>query len=166
MRILKLSTLFLLAGSMVFAGASKKVPVTMTSEEVEGYFSGAGMGQGQPAETFGYPGPKHVLELEKELELTPEQKYRVEAFFKKMGTEAVYFGKRLVVEELALDEFFRSGQTNLDALGNRLERIGGWKWKLRQAHLVAHVKTKLVLTPEQIKKYQELRSDSTSAGKK
>lgn len=158
MRTVKLGAILFLAGAVVSARPLREIPTSMKAEEAEGYFSGAGMGQGLPAETFGYPGPKHVLELEKELQLTPEQKYHLEAIYKKMHTDALFYGKKMVAEELALDNFFKSGQTNSDLLANRVEKIGGLKWKLRLTHLTAHLKTRLILTPEQIQKYQALRA--------
>lgn len=40
---------------------------------IEGYRTGAGLGMALPAELNGYPGPRHVLDLAAELELTSDQ---------------------------------------------------------------------------------------------
>jgi hypothetical protein len=45
----------------------------LSEQEIEAYLSGQGMGYAKAAELNSYPGPKHVLELARELGLTPAQ---------------------------------------------------------------------------------------------
>lgn len=45
----------------------------LSEQEIEAYLSGQGMGYAKAAELNSYPGPKHVLELARELGLSPAQ---------------------------------------------------------------------------------------------
>lgn len=155
--LIRVLTLCILVVS-VAAAQSSDPPSSMTVEERKGYISGEGAGEGRPAETFGYPSPKRVLELEKELNLTTEQKSRISEIYMRMKRDGSFYGKRIVAEELALDNFFRTGQLDWAALANRVEKVGNLKWKFRTTHFAAHFKTRQVLTPEQVIKFQELRA--------
>jgi Spy/CpxP family protein refolding chaperone len=143
-------------GSAVVAQLPTKKPTSMTGDEMEGYLSGAELGQARPAEAFGYPVPKKVMELKGRLELSSNQEGQMDDIVKKLRTETRYYGKKIVVEELALDNYFRSGQTDFPALANRVEKIGGLRWKLRLAHLAARSSVRKVLTAEQLEKCREL----------
>ena len=46
---------------------------SLSDEEVTQLLGGEGMGLALPAELNGYPGPKHVIELADDLELSTEQ---------------------------------------------------------------------------------------------
>lgn len=153
----------LLMAAVVTAHPPREVPSTMSAQDMERFLKGDDVGEGLPAETFGYPNPKAVLELERDLELTSEQKNKLQGIYRKMIFEASYVGKKLVAEELALDNFFRSGSLNADQLGNRIERIGGFRWRFRWAYLSAYVAARQVLTEDQLKKYQQLKAKASPA---
>jgi hypothetical protein len=53
----------------------------LSAQEIEGLLAGEGMGFALAAELNGHPGPKHVLELASELDLSADQVAQVEAIF-------------------------------------------------------------------------------------
>lgn len=129
----------------------------LSADEVEGLLAGRGMGLAMAAELNGYPGPKHVLELAGELELTEEQRAAVTRSFDAMHREAVALGREVVEAEAGLDALFAEGEATPEALRAALEEIGALRGELRNAHLQAHLETRDLLTDEQVRRYQELR---------
>jgi Spy/CpxP family protein refolding chaperone len=140
-----------------YVGQESRAIKALSPQEVSDFLSGKGMGLAKAAELNGYPGPAHVLELAVQLSLTPEQKTKTEALFKKMQTRAIPLGKELVEEERTLDRLFASRTVNSENLGQSLARIGRLQGEVRQAHLDAHVEQTALLTPAQIEKYNQLR---------
>ena len=162
MKILRFGMLSLVIVSIAVAHPPQEVPSSMTAQEMQGYLSGEGMALVLPALTFGYPDPRRVLEFEMELGLTSEQKGKLQGISKYLSTQARYFGKKFVAEELLLDDFFRTAQTDLPGLSNQLEKIGNLEWNLRLVHLGSYVRTVKILTPEQLEKYRKLASRVSS----
>jgi len=65
-------------------------------DTIEGYLTGAGLGFALPAELNGYPGPRHVLDLASDLELTSEQQEQIQSLFDEMESQAIeWVNKRL-----------------------------------------------------------------------
>jgi Spy/CpxP family protein refolding chaperone len=151
-------------GQSPYAGQERREIKALSESEMEQLRTGAGMGLARAAELNGYPGPKHVLELAAQLELTPEQLQRVESIFEAMRAEAVARGVELIEAERELDRGFASGGVDPEQLRERLERIGSAGARLRLAHLGAHLETKDVLTPEQAIRYSRLRGYLTDHG--
>jgi Spy/CpxP family protein refolding chaperone len=123
----------------------------------EGLFNSEGMGQATYAEMNGYPGPKHVLELEKDLELTDSQSKVVQSIFNEMRFAAMGLGKLIVSKEEDLNEVFSKGTATVKTVQEVSEQIGKLRGRLRAVHLEAHLKTRRVLTKEQIETYKRLR---------
>ena len=115
------------------------------------------MGLAKPAELNGYPGPRHVLDLRKELGLTADQEKRVEAIRQQMLDRAISLGKQIVDAETELDAAFTSGKASERDLERRMQAIARLQGDLRLAHLRAHLLTKPVLTAGQVKTYYEHR---------
>lgn len=130
---------------------------TLSAETIQQLLNGDGMGLAKAAELNGYPGPKHVLELENALNISAEQKTRVEAIRQQMLDAARPLGRSIVDAERELDAAFSSGRITTDDLAQRTSRIAELQGKLRNAHLQAHLLTRDVMTKEQIAKYAELR---------
>ncbi len=148
----------------VFATAggqpSREIPSVMTPQQEQAYLKGEPVDETLPAETFGYPNPQQVLEWDKQLELTADQREKIQNIADGTQRQAIYFGKKIIAEELLLDDLFRKGEGDLpsfySALGNRLESIAGWRWRLRLTHLTAYAKTRMALNSDQLKKYRDL----------
>jgi Spy/CpxP family protein refolding chaperone len=129
----------------------------LSPEEIEGLLSGAGMGLAMAAELNGYPGPRHVLELAGELELSEEQQAAVQASFDAMSAEARALGERIVALERALDAAFAERTVTEESLAATLDEIAAARSRLRFAHLKAHLETTRLLTDHQLMLYRHAR---------
>jgi len=132
----------------------------LSEEQVAGYLAGEGMGYALAAELNDYPGPKHVLELATELQLSGQQEAQVTAAFTAMQADAQALGARLVDLERQLDEAFAQRSITEAELGERLVELGRVGGELRLAHLRAHLETTALLSAAQIQHYGVLRGYS------
>jgi hypothetical protein len=130
---------------------------SLTSQEIKSLQSGGGMGFAKLAELNHYPGPKHVLELADDLDLTTSQVAETNALFEEMQLNAVGLGKELLEAEMALDQDFSKGAVSAETLEGALLRIGEIRAQLRYVHLEAHIRQQRLLTTDQISKYDESR---------
>jgi Spy/CpxP family protein refolding chaperone len=140
-----------------YAGTQARSVKALSEQQLADLRAGRGMGMALAAELNGYPGPVHVLELAGALELTPEQRDRVRALREAMMAEAVPLGERLIAEEAALDREFASRTVTPASLDAATVAFGRSQAELRAAHLRYHLTTVEVLTPEQVRRYGELR---------
>jgi Spy/CpxP family protein refolding chaperone len=140
-----------------YAGEELRSVKSLSPQEIESLRSGHGMGFAKVAELNHYPGPKHVLDLAEDLELTPVQQSQTDKIFRRMHDEAVALGEQLVEAELELDRQFERGTIDPKSLEDALLRIGELTGRLRNVHLKAHLDQERVLTSEQVAKYDELR---------
>jgi len=140
-----------------YAGLQTRSLKALSEEQVADLKAGRGMSLALAAELNGYPGPKHVLELAKELNLTEPQRLRTQQLYEAMTAEAVPLGQQLIAAETDLDRQF-SGRTVTDtSLAATTATIGATQGQLRAAHLKYHLAMMDVLTPEQVAHYRELR---------
>ena len=129
----------------------------LSAEQVEGLLAGSGLGLALPAELNGYPGPRHVLDLADELELSGEQRAEVTKIYEEMETKARQLGRETVDAEARLDALFASGEITPQALRTTLDELGDLHAALRHAHLEAHLSTKALLSEAQVRRYDDLR---------
>lgn len=119
--------------------------------------SGRGFGMAFAADQNGYPGPTHALELRESLGLTPAQVTTLETLTASMF-EASRPGSRVLLDaEARLRKLFADGRAtagSVEALVREIERA---RADLRLVHLRAHLQTFDVLTPEQRRRYTEIR---------
>ncbi|MDH5327165.1 MAG: Spy/CpxP family protein refolding chaperone [Gammaproteobacteria bacterium] len=149
---------------MPYKGQQKRQIKALSSEEIDGYLHGKGMGFAKAAELNHYPGPLHVLDLSEGLELTPEQIQRSKSIFNAMKKRAVSLGEKIVATEKRLDQAFASGTVSAEQLQSLVTEIGSLQAQLRIAHLGAHLQQKAVLTPNQIHQYDRLRGYTEGGG--
>jgi Spy/CpxP family protein refolding chaperone len=123
----------------------------------EGLLKGLGMGLAEIAESNNYPGPKHTLDLKNELGLTRDQLKKTEALDKVVASSALAKGEEIILAEEELSKLFEAGTINEKVLRSKLEEISKLRADLRFTHLQAHLRMKQILTPDQIKRYAELR---------
>lgn len=140
-----------------YTGQEAREIKALTSQEVDGYLSGTGMGLAKVAELNQYPGPKHVLELAEELELSIQQKEQTITLFNEMKEKAINIGGTYIAKERELNQMFESGIASSPTVDSLLVEIGKIKGTLRAAHVNTHIQMKEILTADQIKKYDELR---------
>ena len=146
-----------------YAGMQTRPLKALSGDELADLREGRGMGLALAGELNGYPGPKHVLELASELNLSDAQRARTQELFDAMKAEAVPLGQQLIAAEADLDRQF-SGRTITPAsLTTASAKIGTTQGTLRATHLKYHLAMMEVLTPEQIRRYGELRGYGAAA---
>jgi len=147
-----------------YAGQEAREIKALSQSEIDDYLSGKGMGYAKAAELNHYPGPRHVLDLAIQLELTQEQTKQTQKLFDLMKESATTLGKQLVEKERELDRLFASGSMDADTLKVLLSDIGELQAKIRYVHLSAHLKQKTLLTRHQTMLYDQLRGYGTDHG--
>jgi Spy/CpxP family protein refolding chaperone len=145
------------AEQSTYAGWQGRTISALSPRQVEDYLEGRGMGMALPAELNGYPGPRHVLDLADELDLTSDQRARTEGLFEEMRVAAIALGEQIVAREAALDELFASGMATEADLRAAAEDLGLLEGRLRGHHLGYHVAMRELLEPDQIETYGRLR---------
>jgi Spy/CpxP family protein refolding chaperone len=146
-----------------YAGQQTREIKALSPEQTADLLAGKGMEQAKAAELNGYPGPMHVLELARPLELSAEQKQASEVLMHRHKAAARDLGAQLVEAERALDLAFASRQIDAAGLAAHTERLGRLQAQLRRAHLETHLLQTALLRPEQISRYAQLRA-YTGAG--
>lgn len=144
-------------GLIVLIATSIGASAQSIPQDRDGLEKGEGLGIALPAELNGYPGPKHVIELKDSLGLSAPQEKDVKAFFEEMKSDAVALGKKIILAEESLNYAFSSGRISEDSLRIRSVEIGKLRGQLRAVHLLAHLRTKGILTAAQVEKYMRLR---------
>jgi Spy/CpxP family protein refolding chaperone len=147
-----------------YAGQQARAVSSLSPDELRGFLEGRGMGLARAAELNGYPGPMHVLELEKELKLTPGQRREVELAMGRMKARATDLGRQYVEAERAVDAAFRSSSADAATITARVTDANRLLGEVRLSHLAAHLEIAPLLTPEQRARYAELRGYRGSSG--
>ena len=151
------------AGTSPYAGRSSSVVPSLTTQEVEDLLAGRGLGLARAAELNGYPGPRHVLDLQSELELDAETVASAEQLFREMQAAAQPLGARVVELEKELGELFSSRSVEEEMLAQKVDALATLMGQLRTIHLRAHIEMASLLTSEQRAEYQRLRGYASSA---
>jgi Spy/CpxP family protein refolding chaperone len=129
---------------------------SLTSEELAAYQQGTGHGMAKAAEQNDHPGPRHVLAKANELQLTDEQKKKIQTIMDKMHADAVAVGNQIIDSEKQLNALFKQGTINQQQLDSLVFEIATLQGKLRTIHLSAHLKTREILSEAQVTKYNQL----------
>jgi Spy/CpxP family protein refolding chaperone len=144
-------------GQSPYAGLGGREIKALSEDQIQQLRDGEGMGFGLPAELNHYPGPRHVLALADDLQLTPTQRDQIQALEEAMRSRARALGAAIIEKERALDQAFASGSIADDTLGELTRAVAELQGDLRYTHLSAHLGVKRVLTDAQVIKYDELR---------
>lgn len=140
-----------------YTGQETREIKALSAQQVEDLRAGRGMGLAMAAELNHYPGPKHVLELAKELELGAETTARVQASFDRMSAAAKRLGAAILDAEARLDALFRDERVTPESLRAATAEIARLQGELRNAHLAAHVETRTLLSVHQRHTYDRQR---------
>ena len=151
-----------IAQTTPYAGMQTRPIKGLSEQQVADLKAGRGMGLALPAELNGYPGPAHVLELADKLELSSDQRSRVQSLFDAMKAEAVPLGARLLDQEAALDLQFADHSITPETLKVATVQIGVTQAELRNTHLKFHLQTTQILTHDQLQRYAVLRGYGSS----
>jgi Spy/CpxP family protein refolding chaperone len=144
-----------------YAGFEGRSIKALSEQQLADLRAGRGMGLALAAELNGYPGPMHVLELADALDLSSQQRAKMQELFVAMKAEAIPLGEKLIAQEAELDKAFASKTITPVSLTASTEAIGATHAALRQAHLKYHLVAIEVLTPAQLQRYAELRGYKT-----
>ena len=150
------------AADMPYAGQQSRPIKALSDDDIAALQNGEGMGMAKAAELNGYPGPKHVLDLARQLQLTDGQWRGVQAIFDRMSAAAKPLGGELIAQEQALDQLFAKGDITPDRLAAATAAIAELQGRLRAVHLSAHLETRALLNPDQVARYQQLRGNGAS----
>ena len=151
---------FLFIFCVVLLSLAVRVPTALSQvpPDRDPLLSGSESAQERPAELSGYPAPGRVLELEKELQLSDAQKKSLRAVSDEMRLRSIELGKRIVGVEEELNDAFRTGLVSEQSVRDDAEQIGRLRGKLRAVHLAARLKTRRILTTEQLLSLRNLKS--------
>lgn len=143
-----------------YAGQENRAIKSLSAEDIAELRRGGGWGLAKAAELNGVPGPIHLLEMKDEIALDESQRSAIDAIYRRMKSQAITHGERLIDLERRLESDFR-GRTITDALLRAsLSAIAETKKELRYAHLAAHIETLKILSEKQIRTYNALRGYS------
>jgi Spy/CpxP family protein refolding chaperone len=161
---LSLSGSGFVAGEAPYAGWQDRAIKALSAEQVDALQEGRGMGLALPAELNGYPGPRHVLELADQLELTARQRAEAQRLFEEMEAQAIVLGGQVLESEAALDRLFATGTpSDAETVAAAVE-AGRLQGALRGHHLRYHLAMREVLSPHQVMRYQQLRGYAAGGG--
>jgi Spy/CpxP family protein refolding chaperone len=146
-----------------YAGMQERRITSLSDEQIADLKAGHGMGLSLPAELNGYPGPRHVLDLAEQLELTPDQRAGAAALFEAMRNEAVPAGERLIAREAALDRLFADRSARPDTVAAAVSAIAEAQATVRLTHLKYHIAMAEMLSAAQRARYAALRGYSEAA---
>jgi len=146
-----------------YAGMQTRPIKSLSEQQIVDLKAGRGMGLALPAELNGYPGPAHVLELADQLELSADQKARVQSLFDSMKAEAVPIGEKILEQEANLNQQFATRSITPESLKAATAEIGVTQAELRNTHLKYHLRTTQILSAEQMQHYSMLRGYGSEA---
>lgn len=138
----------------------------LSPEQIRDLREARGMGLSLPAELNGAPGPLHVLELRRTLDITDGQAAELERVMAAMQTRAKSLGEEIIRAEAMLEQAFKNSAPDEATIRALTERIGLLNGQLRAAHLSAHVQTKRLLTPAQLSAYDRARGYTESSAQR
>lgn len=143
-----------------YAGQQSRVIKTLSADDIKQLSEGQGWGLAKAAELNGIPGPAHLLEMKKEINLTEQQIGKIQQLYNEMNRKARKLGNRLIELEADLNNAFARRKINKHKLLEKLSAIEKVRKDLRYVHLVTHLETPSILNASQIERYNQLRGYS------
>jgi Spy/CpxP family protein refolding chaperone len=140
-----------------YEGLQQRAIKALSDQQLADLQAGSGMSLALAAELNGYPGPRHVLDLAGELQLSADQRTRTEELFAAMRREAIAIGADIIRGESALDRLFATKTASPEVLRDLVTELGRSQGALRLTHLKYHLAMLELLTPEQAARYWVLR---------
>ncbi len=143
-----------------YAGQENRAIKSLSAEDIAELKRGGGWGLAKAAELNGVPGPIHLLEMKDEIGLNDTQRSAIGAIYRRMKSQAIIHGERLIDLERRLESGFRNRTITDALLRASLSAIADTKKELRYVHLAAHIETLKILAEKQIRTYNALRGYS------
>lgn len=152
------------ANETPYAGWDGREIKALSAEQIDELRAGRGMGLALVAELNGYPGPRHVLDLSADLDLSAEQQARTQQLFDAMQAQAIALGQQVIAGEAALDRMFAERSASENEVQAATAELGQLQGTLRGHHLRYHLAMRELLSPHQVMRYQELRGYAAGGG--
>jgi Spy/CpxP family protein refolding chaperone len=143
-----------------YAGQEVRDIKSLSDKDVQSLQNGTGEAFGgiaKQAELNGYPGPRHVLDMASDLQLTDMQRIEIEHIFQNMSGKAKSIGAGIIAIEQDMDRAFANKTITQEKLKQMLDKSAELYGQLRFVHLSAHLDTKQILTIEQVQMYNKMR---------
>ena len=151
-----------------YAGQEIRKIKSLSDNDVQSLQNGGGEAFGGLAklgELNGYPGPRHVLDMASELQLTDRQRIEIELIYQNMSDKAKAIGAAIIAIEQDMDRAFANKTITQANLKLILDKSADLYGQLRFVHLSAHLNTVQMLTVEQVQMYNKMRGyDSGGTG--
>ena len=90
-----------------YPGQEQRSIKALSDREISDLTEARGMGLAKAAELNSYPGPLHVLELARELDLTDTQRAATQSLYARMRERAQPLGTKIIEAERELDRALR-----------------------------------------------------------
>jgi hypothetical protein len=140
-----------------YAGQEQRPIKALADDEIRDLREARGMGLAKAAELNSYPGPLHVLQFASELKLSDAQRTATEALYAEMRNKAQRVGMKIIEAERNLDTAFADRRIDAATLSDQIGQIATLRGELRAVHLQTHLAQRMLLTPQQIDRYDMLR---------
>lgn len=140
-----------------YVGQENRAIKSLSANDIAELRRGGGWGLAKAAELNGVPGPAHLLEMKEEIPLTETQVEAITSVYRRMRSDAIELGEKLIGLERELDAHFQNRTINEAILRISLEAIAETRKELRYIHLSAHLETPKLLSEAQISRYNALR---------
>lgn len=151
-----------------YAGQEVRDIKSLSDKDIQSLQNGTGEafgGMAKLAELNSYPGPRHVLDMASDLQLTDGQRIEIELIYQNMHDRAKGIGAAIIAVEHDMDRAFANKTITQENLKLMLDKSADLYGQLRFVHLSAHLDTMQMLTIEQVQMYDKIRGyDSGSTG--
>jgi hypothetical protein len=137
----------------------------LSAQEVDDLLNGRGAGYARTAELNNYPGPRHVLDMKQELDLSTDQVQQIQVAFEQMQAKAKQVGQEIIQREAQFSATFVNRTISETDLQEQTKALALLYGQLRAIHLEAHLKITPLLSVEQITTYNTLRGYTGVSGR-
>ena len=134
-----------------YVGQEQRGIKALSEQDVNDLRAGRGMGLSKVAELNSFPGPAHVLELARALDLSDSQRTGTREIFEHMQVSAQKLGPQIIANEEALDSEFKAGRPDPVAVKRLIAESAALQGRLRAVHVAAHLETATLLSDAQIR---------------
>jgi hypothetical protein len=139
---------------------------SLSDNDIQSLRNGTGEafgGMAKLAELNGYPGPRHVLDMASELQLTDRQRMEIELIYQNMSNKTKSIGIAIIAIEHDMDRAFANKTITEENLKLMLDKSADLYGQLRVVHLSTHLDTIQMLTMAQVQMYNKMRGYDSSS---
>jgi Spy/CpxP family protein refolding chaperone len=102
----------------------------------------------------------HVLDMAKDLALTPHQHHQTSQAFEEMKAKASALGNAVIAAEEELNQLFANGSATTANVASASGKAAELRGRLRGTHLAYHLQMREILSAEQVVTYNKMRGYS------